>query len=212
MAALGDRLRQGGQTDRRAAPAGLPGVQSFLLENTDMLLVDGLSRLLQLMEDAPDEPGALAAGCAWVQRQAERASVGIVTPDGQRLVAACGWKATDVSGEIAAILAGPARDARLPDTDREAPAFGVSIRHGGAVIGHLVVRGQRSDRPALQPVAQALAAVCGSALRACLDALALKEHERDCAPEILGRSQVMSDLRAAIARAGATAFPVLIEG
>jgi two-component system response regulator HydG len=179
---------------------------------THMQSLDGVCALLQRMEDAPDESAALAAGCAWLRTQGESVRVAITSADGQRLVAGQGWRAADLSGEIAAILSGPAGDLRQPGADRAAPDFGISIRYGGATIGSVVVHGRATDRDVLAASALALAAVSASAVRARLDALAARDAEGECAPEILGRSPAVIDLRASLARVAPTSFPVLIEG
>ena len=77
-----------------------------------MHLVDGLSGLLSVIEDADDEVGALVGGCKWICRQAGAMSVAIVSADRATLVAAEGWRRTDLAGEIGEILGGPARDVR----------------------------------------------------------------------------------------------------
>jgi DNA-binding NtrC family response regulator len=179
---------------------------------THMQSLDGVCVLLQRMEDASDETAALAAGCAWLRAQGESVRVAITSADGQRLVLGQGWRPGDLSGDIAAILSGPAADLRQPGADRTAPDFGISIRYGGVRIGSVVVHGRAADREVLATSALALAAVSASAVRARLDALAARDAEGECAPEILGRSPAVIDLRTSLSRVAPTTFPVLIEG
>ena len=128
------------------------------------------------------------------------------------MVAAEGWRRPDLSGEIAEILRGPARDVRLPDHDVTTGAFGASVRYGGVITGHVVVFGRASDRSALRQAAQAVAALCGSALRARLDTLTAGQRARQSIPEIVGDSPLMAAVREAVVRAASAPFPVLIEG
>jgi DNA-binding NtrC family response regulator len=79
-------------------------------------------------------------------------------------------------------------------------------------LGSVVARCREIDRERIQRSAETLAVVCGSALRSRLEVIALRDQERDCAPEIIGRSPAVADIRAAVARAAATVFPTLIEG
>lgn len=177
-----------------------------------MQALDGVCELLQRMEDATDEGAALTAGCAWLRAQGESVRVAIVSADGQRLVTGQGWKSPDLAGEITRILSSASGDLRQPGADRASPSFGVSIRYGGAIIGAVVVSGRSPDRDVLASSALALAAVSASAVRARLDTMTARDAEGECAPEILGRSPSIVDLRISLARVAPTSFPVLIEG
>jgi DNA-binding NtrC family response regulator len=178
----------------------LTGVESLVSDRSHMPTALELTTILRQFENAPDEAAALAGGCAWLHGQGEDAAVGIVCPDGQRLVAASGWKGTDLAGEIAGIRNGSQGGCAVP------------IRYGGVHLGSVVVRCSEIDRDRMMRSAETLAVVCGSALRSRLEALALRDQQRDCAPEIIGRSPSIADLRAAVARAAGTVFPVLVEG
>jgi DNA-binding NtrC family response regulator len=194
-----------------------PSFQCFLAgpcvpgERTSMVSVDGLGRLLQAMEDATDEFTGVGAGCAWVRRQAPDVNVGIISADGLRLVAGCGWKPADVSGPIAALAElGPQGDSGV-DPARLLRGYSVPVKYGATVIARVVV-GAGPRAPLLLHAARALAMLAGPSVRACLDALDLRGQDRDGLQEILGRSQAIVDVRTAIARAAVTPFPVLIEG
>ncbi len=206
----GDRAQTGRHVHSSRIDA--PGVACLASWSSTMQLVEGLSGLLAVIEDADDEVGVLAGGCKWVCRQTGAPTVAIVSADRATLVVAEGWRRPDLSGEIAAILDGPARDVRLPGQDARAGGFGVSVRYGGVTIGHVVARGPASDRPALQQAAQALAALCGPALRARLDALSVTARARASIPEIVGDSPLVAAVRDAVPRAASAPFPVLIEG
>ena len=178
----------------------LAGVEKPVSDTAQMPTADELTTILRVFENAPDEGAALSGGCGWLQRLGDNTAVAIVSSDGQKLVAACGWKPADLRGEILAVRQGTRCGIVAP------------IRYGGRELGFVVARCGGGDSARIQRSAETLAVVCGSALRSRLDAIALREHEQDCAPDIVGRSAAIADLRASIARAAATAFPVLIEG
>jgi DNA-binding NtrC family response regulator len=196
-----------------------PSFQCFLAgprfpgERTSMVSVDGLGRLLQAMEDASDEFTGVGAGCAWVRRQAPDVNVGVVSADGLRIVAGCGWKTADLAGSIAAIadLGPPNSNSSDQDATRLLKGYAVPIKYGATLIARVVV-GPGSRAPLLLHAARALAMLAGPSVRACLDALDLRGQERDGLQEILGRSQAVVEVRTSIARAAVTPFPVLIEG
>ena len=191
----------------------VPGIELFASGRRDMHLVDGLSGLMSLIEEADDELGVLVGACKWICRQAGALRVAIVSADGATMVAAEGWRRPDLSGEIAEILRGPARDVRLPDHDVTTGAFGASVRYGGVITGpRRGVTAVLSDRSALRQAAQAVAALCGSALRARLDALTAGQRARQSIPEFVGDSPLMAVVREAVVRAASAPFPVLIEG
>lgn len=175
----------------------MPGIDFLALRSTSMELVNGLSALLSIVEDSEDDVALLAGGCRWVLRQAGARAVAVVSADGGTLVAAEGWKRSDLGGEIAAMMATPMH---------------VPVRYGGITIGHLVAKGETGERADLHQALQAFAALAGSALRARLDALTAPTRIRDLIPEIVGDSPLMQSVREAIARAAAAPFPVLIEG
>jgi two-component system response regulator HydG len=190
---LRDRIHRLQTGEAPASVSGLPpGLRAFLTERNTMVSVDGLGRLLKAMEEAPDDRASLVAGCVWLRRFGSDVNVGVITADGGRLIAGAGWK--EQAGGHAATA-----DLRVP------------VRCGASVIGHIVVSAE-GRQPAVQHAAQAFAMLAGSALRSCLDALDLRNHDRDGLQEILGRSQVMADVRSSILRAAATTFPVLVEG
>jgi DNA-binding NtrC family response regulator len=197
--------------DSRLSRTDPPGVVSLASWRNQMQLVDGLPELLSLLEEADDELSVLVGGCEWLCRRAGAARSAIVSADGAVLLASAGWRSTDLAGEIAEVLRGPDRDIRSTD-DGLAAAFGVSVRSLGATAAYVVVRCRPTDRPALQSSALTFATFCGPAVRARLDVLAAAERGRHHAPELIGSSPLMVSVRAAVVRAAAAPFPVLIEG
>jgi DNA-binding NtrC family response regulator len=193
----------------------MPGIDFLALRSTSMELVNGLSGLLSIVEDSEDEVALLAGGCRWVCRQGSARAVAVVSADRGTLVAAEGWKRSDLGGEIASTLAASTVVLSQPAVQSEAAiALGVHVpvRYGGVTIGYVVAKGETGERAGLQQALQAFAALSGSALRARLDALAAPARIRDLIPEIVGDSPLMQAVRDAIARAAAAPFPVLIEG
>jgi len=193
----------------------MPGIDFLGLRSTSMELVNGLSGLLSIVEDSEDDVALLAGGCRWVCRQARARAVAVVSADRGTLVAAEGWKRSDLGGEIASTMAAITAGGHSPLVRAEtAPAVGVHVpvRYGGVTIGHVVAKGETGERAELQQALQAFAALSGPALRARLDALAAPARIRDLIPEIVGDSPLVQSVRDAIARAAAAPFPVLIEG
>lgn len=199
----------------RRQGATLPGIEFLGGRSRPMELVNGLSGLLSIVEDSEDDGAVLAGGCKWVCRQTGAKTVAVVSADGNTLVAAEGWKRSDLGGEIAAVLADAAarpRD-RTPDINADAPAvLVVPVRYSGITIGSILAKVRPGEHAALRQALQAFAALSGSALRARLDAMAAPARSRDLIPEIVGDSPLMHAVREAIARAATTPFPVLIEG
>ncbi len=112
----------------------LPGVESLVNDRSHMPTAVELTTILRQFENAPDEAAALAGGCAWLQAQGDDIAVGIVCADGQRLVAACGWKAADVAGEIAASALAAGTAATFP-SGTAACTWAPSSRDAGMSIG-----------------------------------------------------------------------------
>jgi len=212
MAEAGSPGRCAGTRATRGSP---PGIAFLVAGSAQMHVVDGLSGLLAVIEDAEDDAAILSGGCRWVCRQAGATAAAIVSADGGTLVAADGWRRIDLAGEIREILTGASRDVRSHASGpvpHDATGFGVSVRYGGVTIGSVVVRGRPADRAGHQQAALALAALSGSALRARLDALAAAHRSHTTVPEMVGDSPLMVAVRDAIARAAAAPFPILIEG
>jgi len=88
----------------------------------------------------------------------------------------------------------------------------VPVRYGGIKIGAVAAKAPIGECAGLQQALHAFAALCGSALRARLDAIAAPARSRDLIPEIVGDSPLMQSVREAVARAAAVPFPILIEG
>ncbi len=208
--------------DERVEARPTPGLEQFIrktgargilrwgLGRTAMNLLQGLSALLQVVQDADDEYTALRRGCAWVREHTPADSAGIVASEGTALITGEGFTPADLhdpdlraalaSGRGRTLVAGPTTVVSAP------------MRYGGCTIGIALVRGRRDATETLGAAVTALASACAPALRARLDGLALTAASQTLVPEILGRSPGVAALRDATARAAATGFPVLVEG
>ena len=188
---------------------GARGILRWGLGRTAMNLLQGLSALLQVVQDADDEYTALRRGCAWVREHTGCGLRGIVASEGTALITGEGFTPADLHDPDlrAALASGRGVPGRGPTTVVSAP-----MRYGGCTIGIALVRGRRDATETLGAAVTALASACAPALRARLDSLALTAASQTLVPEILGRSPAVAALRDATARAAATGFPVLVEG
>ena len=170
----------------------------------------GVSELLQIVQDAEDDHASLLGAAMWLRRSADASAVAFVSEGASVPIAAAGCTRHDLErGELAEALREPI--GRVVVGAGHA-AFALPIRYAGVRVGTLVVRGPAADVPGLQQPAHLAAALCGPALRTRLDALALARASQTALADIVGRSPSMVALREAIGRAAATPFPVLIEG
>lgn len=175
-------------SDGLESPVSTPGLACGDVRRDSMMDWGGLSALLEAVNEAEDERDALGLGCRWV-----RASTG------------CGH----------VVVHGIDATVRVSDPDEAGPDEGdvrAPVRQGGVTIGWVSAGGRPRDAAALDGCVRALAAVSAPALRACLDAARLAQSGEALAADLRGTSPAMAALRAAIARAAPTGFPVLIEG
>jgi len=171
------------------ARTGAHGLRRWGRRRQHMSIWGGVSALLDTVNSAENDRSALRLGSRWV-----RTHTG--TPHVVTLAASTGQVLTaDPEGAV------PGEDdVRVP------------IRQGGVTIGWVVAARRARDVDELHGCLRALAAACAPAVRACLDAALLAQSGDSLSGDLLGRSPVMAALRAAIARAAPTTFPVLIEG
>jgi DNA-binding NtrC family response regulator len=216
--ALLDRLRSCVHEDAESgARAGLfiersgaRGLARWGLGRKGMHLLQAMPALLTVIHDAEDEMAVLDYGCRWLRGQARAVAVGVASADGTQLVAADGLSMADLDLTLI-------RDAVRSEQGRTV-ALGADlvtvapVRWAGSRIGVVIARGAAVTGATLAELASTWAALCAPALRTRLDAVALVDAARTVAPEILGQSAIMGDLRESIARAAATSFPVLVEG
>jgi transcriptional regulator with GAF, ATPase, and Fis domain len=175
-----------------------------------MSLVHALPLLLQIFNDSEDERVALAAACGWARQQCLADAVLFLAEDDGRVLASEGWKSESLTDSERRTIT----DATVL-TCLERPdgiLMAAPIRYGGSRLGAAVVVGPRERREVMGDAALALAAASGSAVRGRLTTVAISRNGDGLSTEILGRSPAMAAVRAAVARAAVTPFPVLIEG
>ena len=190
--------------------ADAPGIEWLSSWRNQMHLIDGLPSLLAVLEEADEEHHVLSGSCRWLcERGAARAA--IVSADETMFLAGEGWRAIDLTAELASVARDPTRDIRLSPDNRDM-LFAVSIRSLGTTVASLIVLSRSSDPTSLHLPALTMATLIGAAVRARLDAIAAAARARHGVAEIVGDSPLMVSVRDAIARAAAAPFPVLIEG
>ncbi len=202
--ALHARLRAEAEHDRleEEARSGL--------RRTTMPLVHALPLLLQIFNDSEDERTSLAAACGWARQHCLADAVLFLAEDDGRVLASEGWKSESLTEEERRTIVEAAVLTCLERPDGVLMA--APIRYGGARIGAAVVVGPRERRETMSEAALALAAASGSAVRGRLTTVAISRTGDGLSTDILGRSPAMASVRAAVARAAVTPFPVLIEG
>jgi transcriptional regulator with GAF, ATPase, and Fis domain len=172
--------------------------------------VHALPLLLQIFNDSEDERAALAAACAWARQQCFADAVVFLAEDDGRVLASDGWKSESLTDEERRAIAEAAVLTRVERPDGILVA--APIRYGGTRIGAAAILGPRERRETMSDAVLALAAASGSAVRGRLTTVAISRNGDGLSTEILGRSPAMAAVRAAVARAAVTPFPVLIEG
>ena len=169
-----------------------------------------VTRLIQIVNDAEDEAGVLIGLCRTARAQAGCLGCAIVSAADGRSLAADGLSAQDlVANDVASAIDGP--PGRVVSFGGRAVVT-APVRHASARIGTVVALAKPADIELVKEMAQLVAPLAASALRARLDSIAVSRAGADRIPEILGTSPGMVAVREAIARLSQTTFPVLIEG
>jgi DNA-binding NtrC family response regulator len=215
--AIEDRLRAATAGDERAAASaahfmrrsGAWGLARWGLGRQGMQLWHAMPGLLNVVHEAEDEAAILAGSCRWLREQTRADAAGFVSPRVDRWIASAGFSADDLTSELVRDAAHG--DGRTVARESEVVA-GAAVRWSGGTSGYVLVRGRASVAEAMADGVRAVAALAAPALRARLDVLALAEAGDSLAPEILGISPAIAEVRLAAVRAALTPFPVLIEG
>jgi DNA-binding NtrC family response regulator len=189
---------------------GADGILSIGRGSRTMHFVRAMHGLFEAVTEAEDDGVALTSVCGWLRGQPGAVAAGIAGGDPPRLVAGDGLTARELGEPPFADLAA-AGECRVVGEGREVLAF-APIRYAAHRLGTVIVRGAAESARTLEQAAQAAAPLCAPALRLRLDAAAVAAARDALTPDILGRSPSIQAVRAAIARAAGTAFPVLIEG
>lgn len=168
---------------------GARGIRRWGRRRQQMSIWGGVSALLDTVNSADNDRSALRLGSRWVRTHTGTPHV------------------VTIAAETGQVLAADPDGAVPGDDDVRVP-----VRQGGVTIGWVVAARRARDADELHGCLRALAAACAPAVRACLDAALLAQSGDSLSRDLLGQSPVMGALRAAIARAAPTTFPVLIEG
>jgi len=172
--------------------------------------VDDIVAILDVCQTCGEETAVMAEVCRRVRARLHAAAAGVavagagaahvIVAQGGRVDAAIAERAMAAGAAIGPHRSGDRLEAAAP------------IQYGGSIIGALVVRwtiGTLHDpTPAAQlltPAAAALAPIVSAAVARVVRTAPSKL-------ELIGASQALADVRAAVERAAPTPFPVLIEG
>jgi DNA-binding NtrC family response regulator len=205
--------RSAGSVERQLLSLGRAGLLRWGHGRKGMRILHLVPGLLQVVHDAEDDAAALSSGCSWARTHAGARAVAVLAGSDGHIVAQDGWSktrrgivdASDLSDETVHVVREPAGEPSLVQVI--AP-----VRYGGAIIGHVIGRGETEEAEAVEDAVQVLAALCGPSLRASLDVHDDPPDPSTLMPELIGRGPSMQAVRAAIRQAAQTSFSVVIEG
>ena len=173
---------------------------------------EALEMLLQVCQQAADDPAAIAAICAAVQRRLQAATVMVLAVTDRRVLACEGRGWVAHSSVVAqALVTGTAAATDAGVEPREAAE---GIRYGGEIVGAIACRwtaGAPVDPDGAAAILHAAALAVAAPMRAVLDR-ALPPPPAAAWGDLLGESSAATALRDAVVRAARAPFPVLIEG
>jgi two-component system response regulator HydG len=205
-----DQRTGGGRLIREVQRRGLVGLPRWGVRRRSMRLSESVPRLLQLVSDADDDQHALASACAWIRDQPGVSAVTVVSAKEGRVLCGSTIEMLELApDDLHEIIRAPRPQVIVQSGGVAALA---PVRSGGRAIAVLIARGRSDVAETLKEIVDTAAPLCAPAIRARLDAVALAASCDTLTPEILGRSPALNAVREAIARAAATAFPVLVEG
>ncbi|HSF99782.1 MAG TPA: sigma 54-interacting transcriptional regulator, partial [Vicinamibacterales bacterium] len=205
--------RSAASVERQLVSSGRAGVLRWGHGRKRMRILHLVPGLLQVVHDAEDDAAALSSGCSWARTHAGARAVAVLAGSDGHIVAHDGWSkqrrgivdTSDLAREAVHVVREPAGDPALVQVI--AP-----VRYGGAIIGHVIGRGETEEAEAVEDAVQVLAALCGPSLRARLDVHDEPTDPSTLMPELIGRGPTMQAVRAAIRQAARTSFSVVIEG
>ena len=165
------------------------GIRRWGERRNVMSMWGGVSALLDEVNNAEDDAAALRRGCRWVRTHTGTARVVVLAAD------------------TGTALAGDPDGAHPGEDDVRVP-----VRQGGVTIAWVMAARRARDAEELAGCVKTLASVCAPAVRARIDVARAVQSGDVLAQDLLGHSPAMAALRAAVARAAPTTFPVLVEG
>ena len=180
-----------------------------------MDVIEELIEVLAVCQETDDEPGRLTGVCDVVRERLRASSVSLVarSPTGQMLAEAGRGRPgrSEIGSRVTetGLLIPPARSVHGLEA-------GAPVRYGGEVVAALTCRwgpDQSPARPRVEALLATAAAACAPSVRIALDRLVVSvQAPRPDDLEILGVSQGAAEMRAAVTKAAAAPFPVLVTG
>jgi DNA-binding NtrC family response regulator len=196
------------------AAATLERVTGLTFEERRWAVVDDFVGVLELCQDTDDEYIALARVGAFLRERLQAATVAFIVREGPqlRILARAGVDPPQVDAARRSIESGCA----VPAGADRGPAESASpVRHAAEVIGALWCRWSAGTPIATRDAGMLLgvaAAASAPSLRLLVDRQRPAAPAAAAVPELVGESSAIRTVRAAIVRAAASPFPVLIEG
>jgi DNA-binding NtrC family response regulator/tetratricopeptide (TPR) repeat protein len=201
---------------RHVAATGLPALALYAPADADWdqpltTAFDAAVDILRLCQSAEDEAALLPEICARIRPRLQAAGVAFFAADGLATVplAADGNRIDPAMG--ARVIA--ARQPIPPYQQDERLEGGAPVRYGGDTLGAVVARWTIAMPPDVARAQMLLTMIATAVGPAFAAALARRRQPPQAHPgELLGTSASMADVRAAIERAAAAPFAVLVEG
>jgi DNA-binding NtrC family response regulator len=203
-----------GIVERHIAGSGLRALALFApspLQDRVTSAFDAAIDVLQLCQSAADEGTVLVEICRRVRARLHAAAVGFFVTEGPTPVQIAGD-----GGRIEPAIAGRTLDARQPvppSRVHDRIEGGTPIRFGGEPIGVLAARWTIANPPDVDR-AQPIMTMAATAAASALAGAAARRRAAAAASltDLVGISSAIADVRAAVERAAAAPFPILIEG
>ena len=180
-----------------------------------MDVIEELIEVLAVCQETDEERARLTGVCDVVRERLQAASVSLLagSPAGQTLAEAGRVRSgrSEIGSRITetGLLIPPARSSHGLEA-------GAPVRYGGQVVAALTCRwslDQSPDRPRVEALLATAAAACAPSVRSALDRLLVPPRPaRSDDLQILGVSQAAEVMRAAVVKAAAAPFPILVEG
>jgi DNA-binding NtrC family response regulator len=177
-------------------------------------MVDDIVGVLRICQDVEDEQTALARVGAYLRDRLQASTVAFIARDGAspRVLTRIGPENARVDLAVRSIETGVAIPAAH---DRGPTESACPVRHAAEVIGAVWCRWSAGMPVATEQAATLLGMAAAAAAPSVRLALARHQVSAPAAnsiPELVGDSTIMATVRAAILRAAASPFPVVIEG
>ena len=199
---------------RSAAAAGACGSGQAAPSWERGEMTEEIVELLRTCHEVIDEGALLERIAGYLRQQARASSVAFfgLEASGMPPVAVSGCRPFPAETATRAVETGLFI---APDDGAGRAEAGVPVRYAGATVGALACRWPIDvwlDPDRIKVLLTTAATLAAPGVRTALDRRASPAAVVAAEPELMGLGDTMTDLRAAIARAARTPFPVLIEG